>query len=350
MEQFSLKPAVFFGENALSVLEELAGQRVMIVTDPFLARQSGLLERVTSRLAGCAVSLFDEVTPDPSLQLVARGVRALEDAAPQALVAFGGGSPMDCAKAMRHFSSLPRLPLWAIPTTAGTGSEVTAFAVLTDSGKGVKYPLVDDALLPDRAVLDASLLAGVPPAVTADTGMDVLSHAAESYVSTGASPFSDALAAYAFPLAWRALPAACRGDLMARQDMLLASCLAGMAFNAAGLGVCHGLAHSLGGRIHLPHGRINALLLPHVVRFNGEEPAAAKKYGRLAALCGLSGTARALASALARMRESLGLPARLEQPPDLPAVVQSALADRCTTSNPRPVSQADLEALLKEAM
>ncbi len=348
MRQFMLRPAVYFGENALSALEALAGKRVMIVTDGFLAHKSGLLEQVKACLPGCTISLFDQVTPDPPLRLVAGGVRAMEEAAPEALVAFGGGSPMDCAKAMRHFSSRPHIPLWAVPTTAGTGSEVTSFAVLTDTEKGVKYPLVDDALLPDAAVLEEAFLAGVPPAVTADTGMDVLTHAAEGYVAKGASPFSDALAEHAFALAWRALPAAYRGDMQAKGEMLLASCLAGIAFNAAGLGICHGLAHSLGGRIHLPHGRINALLLPHVIRFNAEDKSAARKYGRLAALCGLSGTARALSSALTRRREELGISPRLGETADFAAVAAAAKDDICTPSNPRDATADELERLLKE--
>ncbi len=350
MEQFHIKPVIYYGGGALSALEALAGRRVMVVTDAFLSQKSGLLEPLKRSLPGCEVALFDRVEPDPSLQLVAEGVRALEETAPEALVAFGGGSPMDCAKAMRYFSSRPQLPLWAVPTTAGTGSEVTSFAVLTDRDRGIKHPLTSEALLPQAAVLDASLLAGVPPAVTADTGLDVLTHAAEAYTARGAGVFSDALAEHAFALAWRALPAACGGDLAARERMLLASCLAGMAFDAAGLGVCHGLAHTLGGRVHLPHGRLNALLLPHVIRFNAECQDAARRYGRLAALCGLSGTARALASALVRLRESLGLPGRLGTPLDIPAAARAALEDPCTPSNPCPVSAGDLEALLKEVV
>lgn len=349
METFCLKPRIYFGSDALGALEALAGKRVLVVTDGFLAK-SGLLDKLKGALRGCTVEVFDQVIPDPPLELVARGVHTLESAQPEAMVAFGGGSPLDCAKAMRYFSARPELPFWAVPTTAGTGSEVTSFAVLTDQEKGVKYPLVDDALLPDAAVLDASLLAGVPPAVTADTGMDVLAHAAEGYVARRASPFSDALAEHAFALAWQALPAAVAGDLEARAKMLLASCLAGMAFNSAGLGICHGLAHSLGGRVHMPHGRLNAMLLPHVIRFNAKEGEAAKKYGRLSQLCGRPGTARALASGLVRLRESLGMPARLTESVDRPAAARTALADRCTPDNPRAATAAELETLLREVV
>lgn len=184
--------------------------------------------------------------------------------------------------------------------------------------------------------------------MTADTGMDVLTHAAEAYTARRAGAFSDALAGHAFAMAWRALPAACRGDASAKGQMLLASCLSGMAFNAAGLGICHGLAHTLGGRVHLPHGRLNAILLPHVIRFNAEEPDTARRYGQLAALCGLSGTARALAAALVRLRKSLGMPDRLAAPLDIPAAARDAMSDPCTPSNPREVSAGDLEAVLKE--
>ena len=231
MERFQLKPTIFFGSDALAALEGLAGRRVMVITDSFLA-QSGLLERVRARLRDCTVEVFDQVVPDPPLELVAQGARALAEFRPQAVVAFGGGSPMDCAKAMLEFGKKlgtgADIRFVAVPTTAGTGSEVTSFAVLTDRAKGVKYPLVDDALLPDEAILDPSLLAGVPPAVTADTGMDVLTHAAEAYVARGATPYTDALAEKAFTLAWQNLRPAWEtaGESGAKGNMLLASNLA----------------------------------------------------------------------------------------------------------------------------
>ena len=293
MQTFSIKPNLYFGSDALGALRALAGQRVLVVTDSFLA-SSGLMERVRVHLDGSGVTVFDQVTPDPSVELVARGVQLLREVRPEVLIAFGGGSPMDCAKAIR-WSAGERIPLWAIPTTAGTGSEMTAYAVLTDTDKGLKYPLVDESLLPEYAVLDPSLLEGVPPAVTADTGMDVLTHAAEAYVSLQTTPFTDALAEKAFVLAYESLPGAHRGDLERRGAMLYASCMAGMAFNSAGLGVCHGLAHALGGRLHLPHGRLNALLLPHVIRFNAANRETARRYAKLAKLCGLAPSARALA-------------------------------------------------------
>ncbi len=242
MEQFAVKPVITFGTGALAALEELPGERVLVITDGFLAK-SGLLDKVLAHLKGRTVEIFDQVVPDPPIDLVAKGARALADFKPRTVVAFGGGSPMDCAKAMLLFGkklgALGEITFAAVPTTAGTGSEVTSFAVLTDPVRGIKYPLVDDELLPDQAILDPALLAGVPPAVTADTGMDVLTHAAEAYVAKGASPYSDALAEKAFTLAWENLRPAweSQGESRAKRQMLLASNLAGMAFNAAGLGL-----------------------------------------------------------------------------------------------------------------
>jgi len=347
METFTLKPNLYFGTGALEALRELGGKRVLVVTDGFLA-SSGLLDKVRVNLPGCAVTVFDKVTPDPSVELVAQGVRELQRCAPEVILAFGGGSPMDCAKAIRYFSG-QSIPLWAIPTTAGTGSEMTAYAVLTDTEKAVKHPLVADSLLPEFAVLDASLLAGVPPGVTADTGMDVLTHAAEAYVSLRATAFTDALAEKAFVLAWENLPNAYRaaGESPAKEAMLYASCMAGMAFNAAGLGICHSLAHALGGRLHLPHGRLNAILLPRVVAFNATQSRAAEKYGKLAKLCGLSGNPRALSAALSRMLTTLKLPRTLSVD-DPGAVAAAALDDPCTRPNPRAPTKTELEMLLRE--
>lgn len=361
METFRIKPEIVFGAGALAALERLEGQRVLVVTDSFLA-QSGLLERVLSHLKGCAVERFTQVKPDPPLALVAQGARQLAQFKPQAVIAFGGGSPMDCAKAMVEFGKKLGAPeeihLVAIPTTAGTGSEVTSFAVLTDPERNAKYPLVDDALLPQLAILDPALLGGVPPAITADTGMDVLAHAAEAYVAKGASVYTDALAEKAFALAYANLPLAyqTKGECPAKGNMLLASNLAGLAFNAAGLGLCHSLAHALGGRYHVPHGRLNALILPHVIRFNAVQEQAATKYSRLAQLCGLAPNPRALSSGLNRLRSRLGMPEGLSGcgveaaalRADAPAVAQTALADRCTPSNPRSAGAAELEGLLRE--
>lgn len=344
METFTLKPKLYFGADALGALKELSGRRVLVVTDGFLS-SSGLLDKVRVHLTGCDVTVFDQVTPDPTVELVARGVQLLREVQPDAVIAFGGGSPMDCAKAVR-WSAGGYVPLWAIPTTAGTGSEMTAYAVLTDPSQGLKYPLVDDTLLPEYAILDPSLLAGVPPTVTADTGMDVLTHAAEAYVSPKATPFTDALAEKAFALAYENLPGAYRGDLERRGVMLYASCMAGMAFNAAGLGICHSLAHALGGRVHMPHGRLNAILLSHVIRFNAANQIAAQRYAKLAKLCGLAASPRALSGAMSRLLPVLKMPTTLTVD-DPSAIAAAALADPCTATNPRVPTQTELETLLR---
>ena len=314
MERFQLKPTIFFGSDALAALEGLAGRRVMVITDSFLA-QSGLLERVRARLRDCTVEVFDQVVPDPPLELVAQGARALAEFRPQAVVAFGGGSPMDCAKAMLEFGK-----------KLGTGADIRFVAV--------------------------------PTAVTADTGMDVLTHAAEAYVARGATPYTDALAEKAFTLAWQNLRPAWEtaGESGAKGNMLLASNLAGIAFNAAGLGICHSLAHALGGRFHLPHGRLNALILPHVIHFNAADGTAAEKYGRLARLCGLAANPRSLAAGLNRLRAQLKLPERLsacgvegkELTAALDGLAEAAQADLCAPSNPRPAAAEDLKSLLRE--
>ncbi len=344
MERFTLRPKLYFGTDALGALKELAGKRVLIVTDSFLS-SSGLLDRVQVHLAGCDVTVFDRVTPDPSVELVAQGVQLLREVQPEAVIAFGGGSPMDCAKAVR-WSAGGHVPLWAIPTTAGTGSEMTAYAVLTDREKGLKYPLVDETLLPEYAVLDPALLERVPSTVTADTGMDVLTHAAEAYASANATPFTDALAEKAFVLAYENLLEAYRGGTAEKGAMLYASCMAGMAFNVAGLGVCHGLAHALGGRLHMPHGRLNAVLLPHVIRFNAADPWAAKRYAKLAKLCGLVPSPRALSGVVSRLLTALKMPTTLTVD-DPASVAAAALADPCTATNPRAPKQEELEHLLR---
>ncbi len=346
MEEFGLRTRIVWGSGALAQLSQLENKRVLVISDGFLAK-NGLLDRVLRGLGKATVGVYDGVAGEPTLPMVAQGVAELNRLDGEVVVAFGGGSAMDCAKALGYCAGR-RLPVWCIPTTAGTGSEVTSFAVLTDPETGLKYPLVDDSLIPQVAILDSQFLETVPPKVTADSGMDVLTHAAEAYVSIRANPFTDALAEKSFAMAFAKLPKAYAGDKAAKEEMLLASTLAGLAFNAAGLGVCHGLAHALGGRLHAPHGRVNALLLPHVMEANAKAPAAAKKYARLAALCGLSANARGLAGAIRRLTRKLGMAERLEGTADLTLVASDAQKDRCTPDNPRALTPDELKAILRE--
>ena len=262
------------------------------------------------------------------------------------------------------------ISLVAIPTTSGTGSEVTSFAVITDRQKGVKYPLVDDDLLPDYAIMDPSLVVSAPPRITADTGFDVITHALEAYISTNANDYSDALAEKALELAFAYLPKAYTDgqDIEAREKMHTASCLAGMAFNAVSLGINHGIAHQLGARFHIPHGRANAMLLPHVVRYNADlcanfgaktETKASLRIAHVARRIGLSGDdTNALVLALVRhlnyMLKMTETPMTLKDAGVTkeayeevkPLMIEAALKDACTATNPRPVTAEDVDAIL----
>ena len=371
MERFQLKPTIFFGPDALAALEGLAGRRVMVITDSFLA-QSGLLERVRARLRDCTVEVFDQVVPDPPLELVAQGARALAEFRPQAVVAFGGGSAIDAAKAIVFFAARERdmrdCKFIAIPTTSGTGSEVSRFAVITDQEKGVKYPLVEDSLLPDIAILDAELTTSVPPTVTADTGIDVFTHAVEAFVSTEASDFSDAAAEKAIKLVKRHLLPAYQNpeDRKARQGMHNASCLAGIAFSNSGLGLNHGMAHALGARFHIPHGRANGILLPYVMSFNAgcaeQLTSTAKRYARISRLLELESSS-VRQSALNLIRTARRYIEKLNMPSTLQAagvnaaefeeavhdMAEAALADRCTATNPRSCTAEEIEQIFRKA-
>ena len=274
MDQFNFSTKILIGGDALrAMLKNM--RRVFIVTDSFMA-SSGRTAYLTEPLhaAGAEFRIYSKVGPDPDTQMVTDGVSVILDFKPDAVVAFGGGSPIDAAKAIMYFASrqfdLRDCPFIAIPTTSGTGSEVSKFAVITDRERGVKYPLVDESLLPDYAVLDAALTCSVPAKVTADTGLDVLTHAIEAYVCTEANSFTDAFAEKAVKLVYKHLLTAYRepGNMVARQGMHDASCMAGAAFSNAGLGLCHSMAHALGAQAHLPHGRANAILLPYVMSFN----------------------------------------------------------------------------------
>lgn len=356
---FSIPTTIHMGGDALEQLRTFPIKRALLVCDPFLTKNGGVTE-VTSRLEamGAQWELFDGILPDPTVDLVSEGVAQILDCRPDTLIAMGGGSAIDAAKAVSLIytrTGAGEKPLFiAIPTTSGTGSEVTSFSVLSDPQAGAKYPLVDDGMLPEAALLDPSLTRSVPPVVTADTGMDVLTHVMEAFVSPDANDFTDALAEKAFGMVFQYLPRAVRdgGDTEARERLHNASCMAGIAFNNASLGLCHGMAHPLGALLHLSHGRTNALLLPHVVAFNaglgeqGEFPARAR-YAALArqiGCCCYSETiaVQSLARRIQELMTKIGLPHKLEKAEQrtlmdgqLDSLAQGALADRCTTGNPR---------------
>ena len=337
------------------VLQTLGARRLLLVADPYFA-ENGVARQLLADSGAEETALFSDISPDPSVELAARGTAVLREFLPDTVAALGGGSAIDCAKAMVYFSGR-QIRFAAIPTTSGSGSEVTDFSILTHGG--VKHPLVDEKLRPDVAILDGELLKKLPKKLIADTGFDLLSHGLEAFVATGAGAFTDALAKDAFCTGLSCLQRSWQGDLTVRPELHQASCMAGMAFSGAGLGLCHAMSHSLGGLFHVSHGRLNAVLLPAVLEAN--TPAAGKKYAQLARCAGLSGAADTLAvrnlkSALCRLRRTLELPATLaEAGVDLTVLRQkreeltaAVLADPCCGTNPVPVTEELVGRVLQE--
>ena len=355
MEEFQLHTKIISGPGAVRELSREKPRRVFLVTDPFFAK-NGMARRVIEATGAERWEIFDGVKPDPGVELAAEGTAKLKAFAPDLLVALGGGSAMDCAKAMAYFSGTDA-PLAAVPTTSGSGSEVTDFAVLTHGE--TKYPLVDRRLQPDIAILDSDFLDALPPALIADTGFDVLTHAIEAYTASNAGTITDLMAQEAFRTAFACLPASFAGNKSVRPRLHMASTLAGIAFSRSGLGLCHAMAHVLGARFHIPHGRLNAILLPAVIASNA--PAAQEKYARLARAAGLGGSAdtialRNLKNGLVRLRRDLDLPQTLAQAGAAPeSVWQSAgdlvaavLEDPCCKTNPVSVEDFQVRRVLEE--
>ena len=376
MKSFDIRTKIYFGENALDRLAELPYKKIMIITDPFVAK-SGLLHMVTIRLQEAFIDFetFSDVVPDPPLDKITAGVEALLKINPDCVIAVGGGSAIDSAKAIREFAerAVKRpIALIAIPTTSGTGSEVTSFAVVTDTEKNIKYPLVSDSMLPTEAILDADLVKSVPANVTADTGMDVMTHAIEAYVSVNNNEFSAALAEKAIEICGTFLLRSYldNNDAHARRKMHVASCLAGLAFNSASLGLNHGIAHAVGARFHIPHGRANAMLLPHVIEYNSgidkharsrkDYPKCVEKYVNIAKLLGVNNfneitTVRALVSWIQFMMKEMNMPMSISQCGidrseyfnAISSMAEKALADACTKTNPRKPSKEEVMLILE---
>ncbi|GMX64126.1 bifunctional acetaldehyde-CoA/alcohol dehydrogenase [Paenibacillus elgii] len=392
MQWFKVPPKVYFEKGSTQYLEKMPDiTRVMIVTDAMMVKL-GYVERLEyylrKRKQPVAIEVFSEVEPDPSVDTVDRGTARMAAFKPDCIIALGGGSPMDAAKAMwlfyeypdTSFDSLkqkfldirkrvykyPRLgqkaKFVAIPTTSGTGSEVTSFAVITDNHKGnTKYPLADYELTPDVAIIDPEFVYSLPKTAVADTGMDVLTHAIEAYVSVMANDYTDGLAMKAIQLVFEHLENSFHtGDPVAREKMHNASTIAGMAFANAFLGINHSLAHKWGGEYHTAHGRTNAILMPHVIRYNAQKPTkfasfpkynhfiADKRYAEIARVLGLPAKTteegvNSLIAAVRKLNQSLGIPERFQDlgfdPADFEAKVDGladrAFEDQCTTANPR---------------
>ena len=379
MKSFGIHTQIYFGEGALERLQQIPYKRVLIITDPFVVA-SGMIDLITHPLENARIeySIFKDVVPDPPVEKIAVGVKAMLEYKPDCIVAVGGGSAIDSSKSIREFA-LQAEPygtcaLIAIPTTSGTGSEVTSFAVISDPQAKMKYPLVSPDLTPDEAILDAELVRSVPPAITADTGMDVFTHALEAYVSTNNNEFSAALAEKAIEIIGVFLLRAYLdgNDMHARQKMHAASCLAGLAFNSASLGLNHGMAHQLGSNFHIPHGRANAMLLPHIIEFNAninkhsrsqkEYLPAVKKYATVANNLGLSSynkimSVRSLVNWTQFMLKEMDIPLSISQMGNIteeeymaaiPAMADAAIADACTATNPRTVTRADVMQIYRD--
>ena len=378
MKSFDIKTKIYFGDQALDRLAEIPYQKVLVVTDPFIA-PGELIDLVTEPLkrGNKQFEVFKDVVPDPPIEKISEGVKKMLEYRPDAIVAVGGGSAIDSSKSIREFAlrvdHYAEVGLIAIPTTSGTGSEVTSFAVVTDPAAKVKYPLVSYSMMPDEAILDAELVKSVPPAVTADTGMDVFTHALEACVSINRSDFSNALAEKAIEVCGVFLLRAFLdgSDMHARQKMHSASCLAGLAFNTASLGLNHGMAHQLGATFHIPHGRANAMLLPHIIEFNSdinkhsksrkEYLPAVKRYATVAQILGLSSynkimTVRSLVNWVQFMLKEMDIPLSISQIGTISEeeyfgaidrMADAALEDACTATNPRVPTKDDVIRIYK---
>ena len=355
MQRFSCATRIVSGPGSLAYLKELNIKKLFLVADPYFVK-NGVAQQAQS-LSGAAESrVFSDIQPDPSVELAAEGTALLKEFAPDTVVALGGGSAMDCAKAMVFFAGLP-VSLVAIPTTSGSGSEVTDFAILTH--KGVKHPLVDEKLRPAVAILDSQLLSNLPKSLIADTGFDVLSHALEAAVAKNADTFTGAFAREAFCAAYACLPASYAGDTGVRQRIHDGATMAGLAFTHAGLGLCHAMSHALGGAFHIPHGRLNAILLPAVIDCNAH--VSARAYANLARAAGLPGAAdtvavRNLKNGLIRLRRELGMPQTLKEAGIDPRevwhrskdIVRAVLEDPCCATNPIGVEDFMVRRVLEE--
>ena len=381
MARFTLPRDLYHGKGALDALKDLEGKRAFVVVGGGSMKRFGFLDKVCDNLkaAGMEVQVFEGVEPDPSVETVMKGAEAMRKFQPDWIVAIGGGSPIDAAKAMWAFYEYPdttfealcipfnfpklrtKAHFCAIPSTSGTATEVTAFSVITDYHKGVKYPLADFNITPDVAIVDPDLAETMPKKLTAHTGMDAMTHAIEAYVSTLHCDYTDPLALHAIKMISADLVKSYNGDMEARDRMHNAQCLAGMAFSNALLGIVHSMAHKTGAAYsggHIVHGCANAMYLPKVIAYNAKEPEAEKRYGEIAAFLGLEPTSKALIAHIKAMNQQLDIPSCIkdyeggiineqEFLEKLPQVAELAVGDACTGSNPRTITPDVMAQLLK---
>ena len=385
MARFTLPRDLYHGKGSLEELKNLKGERAIIVVGGGSMKKFGFLDRAVEYLkdAGMEVKVFEGVEPDPSVETVMKGAQVMREFNPDWIVSMGGGSPIDAAKAMWAFYEYPdttfeqlitpfnfpslrtKAKFCAIPSTSGTATEVTAFSVITDYSKGIKYPLADFNITPDVAIVDPELAETMPKKLTAHTGMDAMTHAIEAYVSTLHCDYTDPLALHAIKMIHTYLKKSFDGDMEARDKMHNAQCLAGMAFSNALLGIVHSMAHKTGAAYsggHIVHGCANAMYLPKVIKYNSKNSEAAERYAYIAKFIGLEGNTvdelvDALINELKSMNKALEIPSCIkdyeggiideaEFNSKLKDVAALAISDACTGSNPRQPSQEEMEKLL----
>ncbi len=368
MTQFNGRTKICYGEESLNVLETLPVKHACIVTDPFMVK-IGFVDKIVTHFDRINVphSIFEDVEPDPSLETIVKGTSKMIDHGADVIIALGGGSAIDAAKAMMYFAykangSKNKPMLVVIPTTSGTGSEVSSISVVTDTEKQMKIPMVDELMIPDLAILDANFTKTVPPGITADTGMDVLTHAIEAYISKGANIFADIYSEHAIKDVFKYLIRAYKNgdDMEARERLLVASCMAGTAFNNCGLGINHSMAHILGGIFHIPHGKANAVILPHILEYNGK--ACGARFQALAKLLKLPASSGeeaviSIIEAVKWLNLQLGIPSKIrdlgidsgEYHNSLDKMAKTAMDDPCTKTNPVTPTIAELKGLFLKA-
>ena len=395
MARFTLPRDLYHGKGALEALKTFEGKRAVICVGGGSMKKFGFLDRAIAYLkeAGMEVSLIEGIEPDPSVETVMRGAAEMQKFQPDWIIALGGGSPIDAAKAMWikyeypdvtfedmcKVFGLPKLRtkahFCAISSTSGTATEVTAFSIITDYQKGIKYPIADFEITPDVAIVDPDLAETMPKKLVAHTGMDAMTHSIEAYVSTAHCDYTDPLALHAIKMIQQDLVDSYNGDMQKRDSMHNAQCLAGMAFSNALLGIVHSMAHKTGAAFadygaHIIHGAANAMYLPKVIAFNAKNPEAAARYAEIADFMQLGGKSveekvRLLIDCLRGMNDALNIPHCIAHygadsyPTEsgfvpekvflerLPEIAKNALLDACTGSNPRQPSQEEMEKLLK---
>lgn len=395
MARFTLPRDLYHGKGALEALKTFQGKRAVICVGGGSMKKFGFLDKAAAYLkeAGMEVQIIDGIEPDPSVETVLNGAEKMLEFQPDWIIAMGGGSPIDAAKAMWvkyeypdttfedmcKVFGLPKLRkkalFCAISSTSGTATEVTAFSIITDYSKGIKYPIADFEITPDVAIVDPDLAETMPKKLVAHTGMDAMTHAVEAFVSTAHCDFTDPLALHAIQMIQNDLVASYHGDMSKRESMHNAQCLAGMAFSNALLGIVHSMAHKTGAAFadlgaHIIHGAANAMYLPKVIAFNAKEESAAQRYAAIVDYMGLGGATteekiERLIAYLRKMSDELNIPHCIKQygadsyptengfvPEEvflerLPAIAVNAIGDACTGSNPRKINPEEMEKLLK---